>query len=128
MTRSNQVYTRHTLSATALDSIAADLERNTLHGHVLGGLRQADRLLRSLLKDERPGAVLAVLSRADVSALVVMQALQYVDADARAGDILRVLYDDIIDQRADDLDAQAARINQIAADLSGTTINTNGAA
>lgn len=96
MTRSNRAFTRHTLSASALDAVAEDLDRSERELAVLDGLRGADRYLR---------ANHAMVGRLDVSATVALRVLDFVAEDVPVSVVRQALYD-LIMQRADDLDAQ----------------------
>lgn len=116
MVRANRVFTTRTLKGEALDALAADLERTERELAVLDGLRGADRYLR---------ANHAMVGRLDVSATVALRVLDFLAEDTPVSVVRQALFD-LIQQRADDLETQAARINQIAADFSGLT--TNGAA
>lgn len=103
MVRANQVYTRHTLRDEGLNSLVTLHTAESTEDRILRGLRQSDKLLRSVLRRERtPAETLALMSQQDISSLVAMQVLQYLPAHTPIVDALQALYD-VIGERAEDM-------------------------
>lgn len=86
------------MSALALDSLAADLERTERDNQILGGLREADRYLKRNH---------AMVGRIDVSATVALRVLDFVDEATPVSAVRQALYD-LINQRADDISPEVA--------------------